>query len=246
MVSLLRCEFKKFKSTYINALSFFGMLIPLALVALAFIVRRNEWIKSGNYNWDTFNQQLSMFFVFLVGPIITSFIAVFSVFYEYQVKTMKNILTSPHGRIKIIAAKIIYVSAFIILQYIIVALGNILCGLLLGFNVTTDKAVQYSWELVLAGFSTVIFVPFMMMITLIFRSFIPPMVLTVAGTISNVLALNWEKSFLSPWAIPADFALIATKHIPMELTYPLLSACAYFVLFMAVTLIYFRQADQTG
>lgn len=244
MISLLKCEFKKFKGTYINSLSFLGMLIPVLLVTLMFIFKRSDWIKAGFYKWENFYNQLTMFFVVLVGPIITSFIAVFSIFYEYQEKTIKNILSSPYGRESIIISKIIYVSAYVIFQYAVVALISITCAVALGFDITAATVVEFNKQLVLGGVVTVILVPLMMFITLLSRSFIPAMVITVAGTISNVLLLNWEKSYLSPWAAPVDIFGIMSKKLQMDIAYPIASTCLYFVLFMIAALVYFRTADQ--
>lgn len=244
MIHLLKCEFKKFKNTYINSLSFLGMLSPILLVLLMFLIKKNDFIKSGNYNWNTFNSQLSMFFIFLVGPIITSFIAVFSVYYEYQEKTMKNMVSSPHNRIKIILVKVLYVSVLVVLQYVFVAIVNVLCAKLLGFDFTMAQLWRNSCQIVLAGLTTVILVPFMIFITTLFRTFIPAMIIAVAGTISNVLLLNWEKSYLSPWANPANISLIVTKQLKMDMIYPVLSTCAYFLVFMVFAVVYFHRADQ--
>lgn len=245
MLRLLKCEFKKFKNTYINSLSFLGMLFPIFLVTLMFAVKRSDWIKSGSYNWDIFNQNLSLLFTLLVGPIITSFIAVFAVYYEYQQKTIKNVLTSPNGRTSIIISKMIYVSFFIIIQYATVAILNILCALILGFDITTSKLVEYSLRLIFAGFSTIMLVPIMMFITLKFRSFIPAMVITVAGSISNVFAINWDKSYLSPWTIPVDISVLATQKISgISLYQPLTTLGIYFIVFMFCSVLYFKLSDQ--
>lgn len=244
MIRLMKCEFRKYRRTYINSLSFLGMMFPVILVLIMFLVKRNDFIKSNSYNWDTFNRQLTMFFVFFLGPIITSFISVFSVYYEYQQLTIKNMLMAPYGRIPVILTKIIYVSLFVLLQYLVVAAVNILCAVLLGFDINYTKAAEFTWQLLTAGLSTVMLVPFMILITLIFRGFMPPMIATVAGTLSNILLLNWEKSYLSPFAIPADISFILSKNMQMDIKYPIMSACAYFAVFMIVTLFYFKKADQ--
>lgn len=246
MLKLLICEFKKFKNTYINSLSFLGMLFPTILVALMFLVRKADFVRNHSYDWSCFNSQVMVLFVFLIGPIITSFIAVFSVFYEYQEKTMKNILSSPNSRTKIILTKIIYVSLFVLLQYAIVAILNVLFGMLFRFaDLTPVVALQSSMGMIAAGFTTIILVPLMIFITLICKNFIPPLVLTVIGTISNALLLNWEKSYLSPWANPANFVFILNKTSDMNIIYPLVYSGIYFILFMALMLVYFNKADQS-
>lgn len=246
MFGLLKCEFKKFRSTYINSLSFLGMMFPLIILVLTFAIKKNDWTKAGSFNWNSFNQQLSVFFIFLVGPIITSFISVFSIFYEFQEKTLKNILNSPHGRTSIIVSKIIYVSLFVILQYVVVAAFNILSGFILGFDMSFSKVCEYSLRLVLAGLTTVSLVPLMVFVTLLFKNFIPAMVLTVVGTISNVFALNWDKSYVSPWAIPADISFVAiSKGSTMNIMYPIIFLCIYIVLFSACTVVHFNLSDQS-
>lgn len=245
MIRLLKCEFVKFKSTYINSLSSLGMLFPVILTLIVFIVKKDDFIKGGGYNWNNFDRQLTMFFVFCVGPILTSFIGVFSVYYEYQQLTIKNVLMAPFGRVPVILTKIIYVSLFVILQYAAVAVINILSAFILGFDVTYEKAAEFTRQLLMAGLSTVMLVPLMILITLIFKGFIAPMIAAVAGTLSNVLALNWEKSYLSPFAIPADISFIIAGNMPMDIKLPIISACVYFTVFMTATLIYFKKVDQT-
>lgn len=247
MLKLFKCEFRKFKKTYINSLSFLGMVVPVILVTAMFLFKKNDWIKAGSYNWDKFFMQLETFFVLLVGPIITSFIAVFSVFYEYQSRTMKNIVSSPHSRISIITSKMIYVSVFVILQYTAVAVLNVVCAYLLGFEVTTDKIISFSGQIIIAGATTIVLIPVMMFLTLVFKNFIAGMVITVAGTISNILLMNWEKSYISPWAAPIDVSGIMGGQIKdMSMSYPLISIFAYLLLFVASTLVYFKMSDQNG
>jgi len=244
MIHLLKCEFRKFRNTYINSLSLLGMLSPVVLVTVMFLMRKTEWIKSGAFTFDNFNSQMGIFFVFLVGPIITSFIAVFTVFYEYQQKTLKNLLMYPCSRTLVILSKVIYVSLYVLLQYVTVALAGIACGLLLGLKFSPADALLSSRLIILAGGITILLVPAMMAVTLVSKSFIPAMVITVCGTISNVLTLNWDKSYLSPWAIPSDVMLIAKGDLHMNMGYPLASFGIYFTLFLILITVYFRRADQ--
>lgn len=229
--------------TYVNSLSFLGMMSTIMLISLMFIIKRHEWLQNGTYNWEIFNEQLTIFLVFLAGPIITSFIAVFSIFYEYQQRTINNILTSPHGRVQVIAAKILYVSAFVVLQYAAVAAISVLCALALGFNITPALVLENSSRIMIAGLATIALVPLMMLITLLSRSFIPAMVISVIGTISNVLLLHWEKSYLSPWTIPSDMVLIISNKIDMNIIHPLISLGSYFILFIAIIIVYSKKAD---
>lgn len=100
------------------------------------------------------------------------------------------------------------ITSFIAVFYVLVAAINITCASLLGFNFTFEEARSYSLSLIYAGMSTVLLVPMMMFLALLFKSFIPALVIAVAGTISNILVLNWEYSYFSPWAVPADIFVI--------------------------------------
>ncbi|MDP4092912.1 MAG: hypothetical protein Q8920_06080, partial [Bacillota bacterium] len=100
------------------------------------------------------------------------------------------------------------------------------------------------WHIILAGVTTVGLIPIMMFLTLIFKNFMAGMIITVGGTIANVLILNWEKSYLSPFAVPADITMIVNHNMDMNVVYPIISICAYLILFLLATMIYFKLSDQ--
>lgn len=245
MIKLLACEFKKFKSTYINSLSLIGMMTPTMLVVLMFIIKRQDMIRSGIYTWDVFNQYITLMFIFLVGPIITSFIATVSVFYEYQQKTMKNILVSPNGRFKIICSKMIYVSIMVVLLYILVAAVSIIAAKLLGIDVSLTNMLECCKNSLVSGLATLNLVPMMMFIALLTKNFIPPMVITVVGTIGNMLVLNSDKAYLSPFALPSVIMMSISKQAEINLLYPMISIAIFFIVFFITATVYFKNADQS-
>jgi hypothetical protein len=127
----------------------------------------------------------------------------------------------------------------------VVAVVNIFCAFILGFDISTFKVWNYSLRLILAGVTTVSLVPIMTFATLIFRSFIPAMIITVSGTISNIFVLNSDKSYLSPWAIPSNISFIATSETnEVNIMYSIVFLCIYIVMFTACTIIYFNVSDQ--
>ena len=244
MWGLLQSEFKKYQGAYIVSLSQLGMLFPVLLVVGMFLISNDTLLANNSYNYETFTLYVVQLFVFLVGPIISSFIASFSIYYEYQQMTMKNLLTSPHHRGKILLSKLIYVAIFILLQYGLVA---ILCPVLasvIGVPVSWAAVLEQGYYFCVAGAVTLVLVPMMMFITLWFKSFVPAMVLAVVGTASNILALNWDKSYLSPWAIPADILLILQHKLTMNIIYPGSSLLIYLSLALLAAFIYFIYADQ--
>lgn len=244
MINLLICELKKYKHTYINLLALAGMISPVILLAIAYIIGKNEFSANNSYDWYSFSTKVIEMFVFLLGPLITGFISVSCIFYEYQCKTMKNILTTPYSRKAVIIAKILYISVLVITLYICVAITNILCAFLLGFNITVEEVTEYSACFLLAGVTTTVIVPLSMLITLLFKSFIPAMVISVAGIIPNVSAYHWDKCYLSPWAVPEVLVLTKAGFMKIDIRYPIITAIIYLILFLSLVIFYFNYSDQ--
>ncbi len=244
MINLLICETKKYKNTYIILLALLGMISPVILMAIAFTVARQDFIASDSYTWYKFSSYVVEAFVFLLGPLITSFISISSVFYEYQCKTMKNILTTTYSRTQIIIAKMIYISMLVIGLYLCVAIADVACGFILGFDITIKEIIKYTGYFLLSGLATIVIVPLSMLLTLIFKSFIPPMVISVAGIIPNMSAYQWDKCYLSPWAAPEVLILTKAEFMKINILYPTITTIVYFILFLISMIIFFRHADQ--
>ena len=115
MIDLLQSEYKKYKSTYIYSLGLLGMISPVILIAIGTFMVRDDLITQRIYTWHSFYGRLVAFFVYLIGPLLTSFIAISAVTHEYQSHTMGNILTTPYSRLKIILGKLGYVSLLVII-----------------------------------------------------------------------------------------------------------------------------------
>lgn len=243
MATLLKCEFKKFNNTYMNSLSIIGMLSPAFLVFFMYLLKKEDFIANGSYTWASFNQNLLIFFVLLVGPIITSFIAVFSIYYEYQQGTIKTIVSSPHSRSSIILVKVVHVSLLMLGQYLFISIINIIFAWLLGFNITWADIIVYTSQYMLAGVTTMALVPLMIFLTLLFRSFIPPMVITIVGTIANVLLISWDKGYISPWALPALLSTYIHDTGPVDIHYPVAFLTMYFIIFLISVTVFFSKTD---
>lgn len=244
MINLFICETKKYKNTYINLLALVAMISPVVLLAIAYVVGKSDFIASESYDWYSFTTNVIEAFVFLLGPLIISFISVSSVIYEYQCKTMKNILTTPYSRTHVIIAKMLYLSVLVIALYLCVAITNVLCAFFIGFPVTLEEVVQYSSYFLLAGVATIVILPLTMLITLIFKSFVPAMVISVAGIIPNMSAFHWDKCYLSPWAAPEVLVLTKAGFMEVDIVYPATSAIVYFLIFFVAVILYFKHSDQ--
>lgn len=246
MLALLKNEFKKYKGSYIGSLSLIGMSCPVFLVMGMFIINRSNMIAQNHYDYENFTLCVAQLFILLIGPIITSFIASFSVYHEYQHGTMKNLLSSPHSRGSILAAKIIFICSLVIIQYAIVGVLCPVIAAIVGVDVSQTAALAQFSNFFLAGAVTLVLVPLMVLITIIFKSFVPGMVVTVVGTAANVLVLNWERSYLSPWAVPSDIVMILWNKLNMKILYPGISFTLYFIVALLVAFVWFSRMDEAS
>ena len=245
MINLLQSEYKKYKGTYIYSLGLLGMISPVILIAIGTFMVRDDLITQGIYTWHSFYGRLVAFFVYLIGPLLTSFIAISAVNHEYQSNTIGNILTTPYSRLKVILGKLGFVSLLVMAFYICVALANILCAFILGFTVTSTEIIDNTSYLLLAGVTTLVIVPLVLLLTVVFRSFIPAMIISVAGTIPNFAVYHSDKCYLSPWGVPEVIVLKAAGFLNnIDIVYPLTSILVYAVIFISALLIYFQYSDQ--
>ncbi|MBZ9570149.1 ABC transporter permease [Methanobrevibacter sp. TMH8] len=244
MINLLKTEHKKYKNSYITTLGLLGMISPLIIIAIGTFIVREDLIIQGIYTWHSFFGRVISFFMMLIGPLITAFISINSIYYEYRSHTMENLLNSPNSRLKIILSKMSYVSLLVLGLYACVAITNIICAYLLGFTITSTEIIDYSSYIMLAGVTNIVIIPLMMWLTLIFKDFIPPMIIAIAGIIPNLAAFHWDKCYLSPFAVPEVIVLGIAGILPeTSLVYPLITIITYFIAFLTILILYFKYSN---
>ncbi|MDR2967036.1 MAG: ABC transporter permease [Methanobacteriaceae archaeon] len=245
MINLLKSENKKYKNSYIITLGLLGMISPLIIIAIGTFIVREDLIIQGVYSWHSFFGRVISFFMMLIGPLLTSFIAISSIYHEYKSHTLENILNSPNSRVKIIFSKVVYVSLMVLALYASVAIVNIICAFLLGFTITEAEIINYSSYIMLAGITNIVIIPLAMLLTLIFKDFIPAMIIVVAGTIPNLAAFHWDKCYLSPFAVPEVIVLRVAGILPeINIIYPLIIITSYLIIFLTLLILYFKYSNQ--
>lgn len=245
MINLLKTENKKYKNSYIITLGLLGMISPVIIIAIGTFIVREDLILQGVYSWHSFFGRVISFFMMLIGPLLTSFIAISSIYHEYKSHTLENLLNSPNSRLKIILSKIVYVALMVLILYACVAIVNIICAFLLNFTITTTEIVNYSSYIMLAGITNIVIIPLVMLLTLIFKDFIPAMIIVVAGVIPNLAAFHWDKCYLSPFAVPEVIVLEIAGVLPkINLIYPVLTIITYLVIFLTILILYFQYSNQ--
>ncbi len=245
LINLLKSENMKYKNSYITTLGLLGMISPVIIIAIGTFIVREDLIIQGIYTWHSFFGRIISFFMMLIGPLLTSFIAINSIFYEYKSHTFENLLNSPNSRIKIVFSKLGYSSILVLALYACVAIANIVCAYLLGFTITSTELIDYSSYIMLAGVTNLVIIPLVMLLTLIFKDFIPPMIIAVAGIIPNLAAFHFDKCYLSPFAVPEVIVLQIADVLPqIDLIYPMIKIILYFISFLILLIVFFKYSNQ--
>ena len=238
MVKLIRTEFKKFSNSYINYISFGAMLFPVIFTSLIYY-----FTDSFAFTWYAYVNSLHLFYGIFIGALIPSFIAIFSVFYEFSEGTIKNILTSPYSRTQIIVSKILYVFLFVIGLYIAAGVLVLLSGMLIGLETTFSDVIGVFKRVTITGMTTVVLVPMMIYITLLCRNFVLPVVVTFLGTAVGIPLINLGQSYFYPWMIPSHFFFRMSSSDPMDFSMPVITFVSFTTLFFVLSIIRFKKMD---
>ncbi len=238
MVKLIRNEFKKFSNSYINYVAFGAMLFPLIFTSLIY-----RYTNSFAFEWSTYLTSLHLFYGIFLGSLIPSFIAIFSVYNEFKEGTMKNLVISPHTRVKLIVSKTIYVMLFIFLLYAGIAVLVLLAGMIIGLQTTFSDVLQVFKLVTLTGMTTVILVPMMIYFTLVSRNFAVPIVITFLATAVGLPIINMGQSYFYPWLVPSNFFFRLGSSDPVDFTMPIISLVVFTLLFFGLSVLRFRRMD---
>ena len=238
MMKLIRNEFRKFKGSYINTVVFAAMLFPVLFTSLIY-----RFTDNFNFEWSAYINSLHLFYGIFLGSFVPSFIAIFTVYSEFKNGTMKNMITSPYGRMRIIAAKTLYVVLFVDGLYIAVGALVLLSGVIIGLPTTASDIWRIFKLVSVTGMTTVVLVPMMIYFTLVFRSFVAPLVITFLGTAVGIPIINLGKSYFYPWMLPSNFFFRLSNPGDASFLVPMLIFATFTLGFFALSMLRFRKMD---
>jgi hypothetical protein len=237
MITLIKNEFRKFSNSYINFVSFAAMLFPVLFTSLIYY-----FTDSFAFTWYAYISSLHLFYGIFLGSLIPSFVAIFSIYYEFKEGTMKNLVTSPYSRTQIIISKTLYVSLFVIGLYIAAAILVVLSGVLIGLDTSFQDVVHGLKMVIIPGMTTVVLVPLMIFLTLVFRNFVVPVIIAFLGTVVGIPIINLVTSYFYPWMIPSNF-FFKLANPDAVVTLPIIFLTGYIALFFVLSIIKFRRMD---
>ena len=155
---------------------------------------------------------------------------------------MKNLVTSPYSRTQIIISKMLYVSVFVIGLYIAAAILVVLSGMLIGLDTSFADVAHGLKMVIVPGMTTVVLVPLMIFLTLVFRNFVVPVIIAFLGTVVGIPIINLVTSYFYPWMIPSNF-FFKLANPDAVVTLPIIFLTGYIALFFVLSIIKFRRMD---
>jgi hypothetical protein len=238
MIKIIKNEFKKYSNSYINFVSFAAMLFPILFTAPIYYFTDNF-----TFAWHAYITSLHLFYGIFLGSLIPSFIAIFSIYYEFKEGTMKNLLTSPHSRIQIIVSKMLYVSIFVIGLYIAAALLVLFSGMIIGLNTSFIDAINTLQMIIIPGMITIVLVPMMIFLTLVFKNFVVPVIIAFLGTVIGIPIINLGKSYFYPWMLPSNFFFRLSTTDSVNFIMPIVTFILFFGIFFILSIIRFKKMN---
>ena len=239
MINLLMTEAKKYKRTYIYPVSVSAMILPLIFTFFAYY--SGDMFSS--QSWSSYLTSLNLFYGIFLGALIPSFVAIFAVYQELKSGTIKTVLFSGYPRFQVILSKMIFVCIYIVAIYAVVGVLTVISGAALGFDMSAGVVIHNFLSMLLAGIASSLFVPIMIYLTLLIKSFIPPLVIAFIGTIGSVVMINIGNAFYYPWVLPTNIFFRFKESGLTNLLAPVILFAAYFIIFSALSVVRFVRMD---
>ncbi|HLV10460.1 MAG TPA: ABC transporter permease [Halanaerobiales bacterium] len=242
MFNLLYTELLKMKNSKMFLVSLLGSLVS-PLLTFFMLTENSKNYPDKNPILENFFEQTQLFIAFLVGIMLFALITTYLFNREFEEDTLKNLLTIPVGRIKLILSKmlilLIWVETIMVFSYLLV----VFLGLIGGFEGFEINILLLTFKkYIFTGFLLYLLTPVIILFTILFRSYIPSIALSIFATLTTLVLINSKYLALFPWGVPV---LLSSGTFQFE--YPLIISwiilIATFTISLATSLIYFARTD---
>ena len=160
---------------------------------------------------------------------------------EYTEDTLKNLLTIPVSRISFIISKFILLFLWIMMLTLVAWALTLLLGLIgsfPGFSITLLLGSLIKF-LICGGLLFLLSSP-IVLLTLVMKTYVPPIILTIIITMTNLMIVNSKHKDLFPWTATLDIANNELQpNYPPEYSYIIIAVTAIFG--FITTLFYFKR-----
>lgn len=191
MFRVTMAEIYKLKRTKILYLSLVGAGLPLLINSMGAAQFELTWEQYYFFNWNM---------AFLMSPVLFSVLSSYLFVREYQEKAINQLFMYPYQRIKYFIGKFIVCFLLISLTFFLLILGILIIGqLIIPETISLNQLFTF---LLLTGLTIVahwMLVPIAIFVSIITKSYIPPVVLGISATISGLIIMGTEYAIYFPY-----------------------------------------------
>lgn len=242
MVDLIACEWMKWKRSRMLWLMLLGAALPALLV---FLVELNGASDSKPLDWVNYFETNLQIMAMLMCPALFSLLIGYLFAREFQERTVNNMLTGPHSRLRVLTAK--FIIAFPVLLAVMLLTFLLILGTgfffhgageALTMSILGKEAGKYALLLVLQY----ALAPISAAVALLWRSYIPAMGLGIFAVISELTIMQSKYIMYYPWSATLNLATnLSPGHNSASIGYSTMAIA--FVVPLVFIALYFRRAD---
>ncbi|AIQ12437.1 ABC transporter permease [Paenibacillus durus] len=243
MVNLLYSELLKLKRSKMLLLSIIGAAVAPFMVAAAMFVQMKTKQPTIIAQFHVLLYNTSIYAVLVIGVPLYGVITAYLYNREYAEDTMKNLLTIPVSRVALLISKWILLFGWIMLLTLMAWALALLFGTIGQFAGLDLSFVLNSFSnFAVAGILLFLLSTPIILITLVLKSFVPAIIVTIIITLMNVMLATSEHRGLFPWTAALDIAngTLEAKY-PPEYSYIAIAATSVLGLILAI--MYFKKID---
>ncbi len=242
MANVIYTEILKMKKSRMFLLSLLGGIVS-PLLNFFMLLAYHQQNPDETLTMESLFNQTHLFIVFLVGTLLFALITTYLFNREFEEDTLKNLLTIPVGRTQLVLSKlfilIIWIEIIMIYSFFMV----ILLGFIGGFEGFQTNLLFLSFKkYIFTGFLLFLLTPVIILITILFRSYIPSIAFSIFATLGTLIIMNSKYIAFYPWSIPVLMTM-NSQQSEYPILFSWLIIIGVFIISLTTTLIYFNKTD---
>ncbi|PGZ98309.1 bacitracin ABC transporter permease [Bacillus pseudomycoides] len=243
MVNLLYTELLKLKRSNMFLISIIGAAVAPFMIVSAFYIEKKTKPSAPAAGLDDLFYNANMYTILLMGVLLYGVVTSYLFNREYAEDTLKSLLTIPVSRFNFIISKFILLFIWIMMLTIVTWGLTLLLGLLGGFpGLSGPLLLQSLLKFLLSGGFLFILSPPIVLLTLVMKTYVPPIIFTIVITMVNLMITNSEHKDLFPWTATLDIVNNELQPTyPPEYSYIVIAATA--MIGFITTIFYFKKVD---
>ncbi|MGG3871864.1 ABC transporter permease [Brevibacillus laterosporus] len=242
MGNLLYVELLKLKRAKMFFVSMIGAASAPIMVFIGFLnMKMKNPHASVEFQEAFYNTNL--YTLLLIGTLLYGVITAYLFNREYVEDTLKNLLTIPVSRTSFILSKLVLLLIWILLLTIMTWGLTLILGCIGQFEgLSTALLIQSFSQYIMGGFLLFLLSTPTMLVTFLFKNYVPTIIFTAVITMANVALANSEYRVLFPYSVVHEVAInrFVAEYAPV---YSYLSILLTSILGFIITTVYVNKVD---